>query len=131
MFILPLYTVISIAFGTVDPIFRGPLPVYEPWWWSGEQFGKVLKEGFCLGNIKMYDWHSFSQAEIDPRSVDNCEPSPQPDGSWRFYEGIASGWEDIYTWAEAPGRLTDEDQDGFRVVDLHGHRRWGVRGAAS
>jgi ABC-type spermidine/putrescine transport system permease subunit I len=42
LFILPLYTVVSIAFGTVDPIFRGPLPIYEPWWWSADQFGKVL-----------------------------------------------------------------------------------------
>jgi ABC-type spermidine/putrescine transport system permease subunit I len=48
LFILPLYTVISIAFGTVDPIFRGPLPVYEPWWWSGKQFGRVLDESFGL-----------------------------------------------------------------------------------
>jgi spermidine/putrescine transport system permease protein len=42
LFLLPLYTVVSIAFGTVDPIFRGPLPVYEPWYWSGEQFAEVL-----------------------------------------------------------------------------------------
>ena len=28
LFVLPLYTVISIAFGTVDQIFRNPLPVY-------------------------------------------------------------------------------------------------------
>ena len=44
LFVLPLYTVISIAFGTVDQIFRNPLPVYEPWWWSVEQFGKVLDD---------------------------------------------------------------------------------------
>jgi len=48
LFVLPLYTVISIAFGTVDQIFRNPLPVYEPWWWSGEQFGKVLDDSFGL-----------------------------------------------------------------------------------
>ena len=29
-FLLPMYTVVSVAFGTVDPIFRGPIPVYEP-----------------------------------------------------------------------------------------------------
>ena len=68
--------------------------------------GKVLKEGFCLGNIKMYDWHSFGQAEIDPKSVDNCEPSAQPDGSWRFYEGIAAGWEDSYKW-QTSGQFVD------------------------
>ncbi|HEY1592876.1 MAG TPA: lysyl oxidase family protein [Solirubrobacteraceae bacterium] len=58
----------------------------------------VLKEGFCLGDIKMYDWRSFAQAEVSPTSPDNCEPSAEPDGSWRFYEGIDPGWEDSYKW---------------------------------
>ncbi len=48
LFVLPFYTVISIAFGTVDPIFRGPLPVYEPWYWSGAQFTAVLHEVFGI-----------------------------------------------------------------------------------
>jgi ABC-type spermidine/putrescine transport system permease subunit I len=34
LFLLPFYVVVSIAFGTVDPVFRSPLPVYEPWWWT-------------------------------------------------------------------------------------------------
>src|SRR6516162_668431 len=34
LFVLPFYVVISIAFGTVDPVFQSPLPVYEPWWWT-------------------------------------------------------------------------------------------------
>jgi spermidine/putrescine transport system permease protein len=42
LFVLPFYVVVSVAFGTVDPIFRNPLPVYQPWWWSGQQFGEVL-----------------------------------------------------------------------------------------
>jgi ABC-type spermidine/putrescine transport system permease subunit I len=33
-FLLPLYTVVSVAFGTIDPIFRSPVPVYQPWWWT-------------------------------------------------------------------------------------------------
>jgi len=41
-FVLPLYTVVSVAFGTVDPIFRGPIPVYQPWWWSTESFEQVI-----------------------------------------------------------------------------------------
>ena len=57
LFILPLYTVVSIAFGTVDPIFRGPLPIYEPWWWSGEQFGKVLNDSF--GFYRIVYIHTF------------------------------------------------------------------------
>ena len=58
----------------------------------------VLKEGFCLGDIKMYDWNSFAQDEVSPNSPDNCEPVLQPDGTWRFYEGIDPGWEDSYKW---------------------------------
>jgi spermidine/putrescine transport system permease protein len=34
LFLLPFYVVISIAFGTVDPVFQSPLPVYEPWFWT-------------------------------------------------------------------------------------------------
>jgi ABC-type spermidine/putrescine transport system permease subunit I len=34
LFLLPFYVVVSIAFGTVDPVFQSPLPVYEPWWWT-------------------------------------------------------------------------------------------------
>jgi ABC-type spermidine/putrescine transport system permease subunit I len=34
LFLLPFYVVVSIAFGTVDPIFQSPLPVYEPWFWT-------------------------------------------------------------------------------------------------
>jgi hypothetical protein len=81
--------------------------------------GRVLKEGFCLGNIKMYDWHSFGQAEIDPKSIDNCEPSAQPDGSWRFYEGIAAGWEDSYKW-QTSGQYVDvgSDPNGYYLLRL-------------
>src|SRR6476646_1308887 len=34
LFLLPFYVVVSIAFGTVDPVFRSPLPVYQPGWWT-------------------------------------------------------------------------------------------------
>jgi Lysyl oxidase len=81
--------------------------------------GKVLKEGFCLGNIKLFDWHSLDQDEVDPGSVDNCEPSPQPDGTWRFYEGIANGWEDAYKWSTS-GQFVDfaDQTDGYYVLRL-------------
>ena len=35
LFVLPFYVVVSVAFGTIDPFFQNPLPVYQPWWWSG------------------------------------------------------------------------------------------------
>jgi ABC-type spermidine/putrescine transport system permease subunit I len=62
LFLLPLYTVVSIALGTVDPIFRGPLPVYEPWWWSGEQFGKVLGDSF--GPYRHVYIHTFEYVVV-------------------------------------------------------------------
>src|SRR5438128_11318802 len=34
LFLLPFYVIVSIAFGTVDPVFQSPLPVYEPWFWT-------------------------------------------------------------------------------------------------
>ena len=88
--------------------------------------GQGLKEGFCLGNLKIYDWSSFGQDEINPNSIDNCEPSPHPnaetnlpDGTWRFYEGVASGWEDVYTWATS-GQFVDfnTNPDGYYVMQM-------------
>ncbi len=42
LFVLPFYVVVSVAFGTVDPIFQSPLPVYEPWYWSFYNARRVL-----------------------------------------------------------------------------------------
>src|SRR5215475_12271595 len=50
LFLLPFYVVVSIAFGTVDPVFQGPLPVYEPWWWTKMY---LLEEGhFITGECR-------------------------------------------------------------------------------
>ena len=49
LFILPFYVVLSVAFGTVDPLFRLPLPVYQPWWWSLATFQTTL-EKFTSGD---------------------------------------------------------------------------------
>ena len=48
-FVLPFYVVISVAFGTVDPFFRTPLPVYQPWWWSFDTF-RTTVEKFTTGD---------------------------------------------------------------------------------
>ncbi|MCI0633188.1 MAG: ABC transporter permease [Actinobacteria bacterium] len=45
-FLLPLYTVISIAFGTVDPILRTPIPVWQPWWWTTTHVAEGLDKAF-------------------------------------------------------------------------------------
>lgn len=47
LFVLPFYTVMSVAFGTVDPLFRTPLPVYQPWWWSFDTFGETLRKFYA------------------------------------------------------------------------------------
>jgi spermidine/putrescine transport system permease protein len=44
-FLVPFYVVVSVAFGTTD-FFRNPLPVYEPWYWSGRAFTDVLGRFF-------------------------------------------------------------------------------------
>jgi spermidine/putrescine transport system permease protein len=49
LFVLPFYVVLSVAFGTVDPLFRLPLPVYQPWWWSFDTFSTTL-EKFYVGD---------------------------------------------------------------------------------
>jgi spermidine/putrescine transport system permease protein len=54
LFALPFYVVVSIAFGTVDPVFQSPLPVYEPWWWTKRY---LLEE-----------WH-FATGEFRPVEV--------------------------------------------------------------
>lgn len=49
LFILPFYVVLSVAFGAVDPLFRLPLPVYQPWWWSLDTFQTTF-EKFTSGS---------------------------------------------------------------------------------
>jgi ABC-type spermidine/putrescine transport system permease subunit I len=41
-FVLPGYVVVSIAFGTIDPVFRSPVPAWNPAGWRTEQFASVL-----------------------------------------------------------------------------------------
>ncbi|MCX2933007.1 ABC transporter permease [Mycobacterium sp. CVI_P3] len=41
-FLAPLYVVLAIVFGRVDPIFRTPIPVWNPLEWNPSQFNYVL-----------------------------------------------------------------------------------------
>jgi spermidine/putrescine transport system permease protein len=54
LFLLPFYVVLSVAFGTVDPLFRLPLPVYQPWWWSLDTFQGTF-EKFTTGTHIYFD----------------------------------------------------------------------------
>lgn len=47
LFVLPFYVVLSVAFGTVDPLFRTPLPVFQPWWWSFATFSTTLQKFYA------------------------------------------------------------------------------------
>jgi ABC-type spermidine/putrescine transport system permease subunit I len=51
LFILPFYTVLSVAFGTVDPVFQQPIPVYQPWWWSFQTFQSTLQKFYVAPAI--------------------------------------------------------------------------------
>jgi ABC-type spermidine/putrescine transport system permease subunit I len=50
-FVLPFYVVLSVAFGTVDPLFRLPLPVYQPWWWSFDTLATTLEKFYAGDRI--------------------------------------------------------------------------------
>jgi len=39
-FVLPFYTIIAVAFGTID-LFRKPVPIWQPWYWTVKYFGDV------------------------------------------------------------------------------------------
>jgi spermidine/putrescine transport system permease protein len=44
LFVLPFYVVFAVAFGTVDSVFRLPVPYYAPWWWSFSTFNDTLSQ---------------------------------------------------------------------------------------
>jgi len=43
LFVAPLYVVLAIVFGGVDPIFRTPVPVWNPVDWNTAQFSDVFR----------------------------------------------------------------------------------------
>ena len=51
LFVVPFYVVFSVAFGTVDNIFRQPVPYYAPWWWSFSTFNDTLHRFYGPGAI--------------------------------------------------------------------------------
>jgi ABC-type spermidine/putrescine transport system permease subunit I len=42
LFVTPLYVVLAIVFGGIDPIFRTPVPVWNPLAWNTAQFTEVF-----------------------------------------------------------------------------------------
>lgn len=43
LFVFPLYVVLALAFGSLDPIFRSPIPAWNPLQWDASQFTYVLQ----------------------------------------------------------------------------------------
>jgi ABC-type spermidine/putrescine transport system permease subunit I len=43
LFLVPTYAVLAVAFGTVDPIFSNPVPVWNPLHWQGSTMATVLR----------------------------------------------------------------------------------------
>jgi len=50
-FVLPLYLVLAIVFGRLDPLFRTPIPVWNPLQWDTTVFLDVLRETFTPGGL--------------------------------------------------------------------------------
>ena len=44
LFLVPFYAVLAVAFGTTDPLFGGPVPVWGPLRWHGGAMRTVLRE---------------------------------------------------------------------------------------
>jgi spermidine/putrescine transport system permease protein len=47
-FVLPFYVVLSVAAGTLDPIFQSPVPIWNPFWWSAANFAHLYHEAGIL-----------------------------------------------------------------------------------
>jgi spermidine/putrescine transport system permease protein len=45
LFLLPFYVIFAVAFGTVD-LFRNPLPIWQPWYWTNQYLTDVLGKIF-------------------------------------------------------------------------------------
>jgi len=41
-FVVPLYIVLAVAFGRLNPLFNSPEPVWNPLQWNGHEFGYVF-----------------------------------------------------------------------------------------
>jgi ABC-type spermidine/putrescine transport system permease subunit I len=51
LFVAPFYVLLSVAFGTLDPILFTPRPVYDPLHWRFSSFRYVLGQIFTRGTV--------------------------------------------------------------------------------
>jgi ABC-type spermidine/putrescine transport system permease subunit I len=64
LFLVPLFVVLALAFGTSDPIFRNPLPVYQPWYWSVEPFKVALGRLFGVNHSSAFWFPVFARTFV-------------------------------------------------------------------
>ncbi len=50
-FVIPFYVVLCVAFGAVDPVFRSPVPIWNPLEWQFTQIGVVWDRLFGPDNF--------------------------------------------------------------------------------
>lgn len=87
-----------------------------------ERAGDGRKSGFCLGDVKVAEWHRPMTEKPDSAQSDCASLSgaggitgiAAPTGGWM---GISSGWTDVYS-ADAPGNYVEfgSNPDGLYVV---------------
>jgi putrescine transport system permease protein len=51
LFLVPFYVILAVAFGTLDPIFQSPVPVWNPVHWDATAFRYVINQTFLAGGI--------------------------------------------------------------------------------
>jgi len=51
LFVVPFYVILCVAFGTLDPIFLTPKPVFNPLRWQFSSFTTVIGQIFTHGSI--------------------------------------------------------------------------------
>jgi spermidine/putrescine transport system permease protein len=67
LFLVPTYAVLAVAFGTVDPIFSNPVPVWDPFHWQFHTMRDVLRQlrpgqPFWIVFVRTFIYVGFSLA---------------------------------------------------------------------
>jgi spermidine/putrescine transport system permease protein len=67
LFLIPTYAVIAVAFGTTDPIFNQPVPVWNPLHWQFDTMQSVLSElkpghTFWIVFVRTFEYVAISLA---------------------------------------------------------------------
>src|SRR5581483_8569416 len=64
LFLIPTYAVLAVAFGTTDPIFNNPVPVWNPLHWQFASMRSVLHESLPGRTFWTVDVRTFAYVAI-------------------------------------------------------------------